>query len=97
LHKRKCTERINVTQLGSSISGIGEIKGDNRTFIYSLTLAHNMIYGAYTKNGLKGNLTGHGMSQLIINAERTQMKGQSTWFDADTQKIESSEVIWIRQ
>lgn len=95
--KRSCSERIDLKQIGTIISGDGIIKTDGRTFKYSLTIDHNMVFGRYKKDGRKGNIAGHGMIQLIINAERDQMKGQATWFDADTQKIEYSEVIWTRR
>ena len=88
------TEIIELKQLADSVSGTGTTQNDHRIFLYKCKIQHNMIFGSYTKKGEKGNICGNGMIQLIITPDRLGMKGQATWFDADTERIESSECAW---
>lgn len=94
--RRKEAERIELIHLGSSVKGAGETKLDKRLFTYDLCVSNSMVFGSYKKNGQQGNLTGQGMIQLIVSADRTEMTGQATWYDRDTNKIESSAVVWRR-
>ena len=88
------TEVVELKHVGNYISGIGKTKILHRTFIYDLRVKHNMLFGSYIKKGEKGNLSGHGMAQMIVSADRLKMKGQATWFDHDTNQIESSACAW---
>jgi len=83
--------------VGSIVSGMGEVVGDGRRFNYELRVRHNMVYGTYTKIAQeKGNVTGNGLIQLLVSPDRLSMKGQATWFDRDSEKIESSDVEWTK-
>ncbi|WP_243373210.1 hypothetical protein [Geotalea sp. SG265] len=87
-------EITRLSHLGNIITGTGETKVTPRIFDYDLKAKHNMIFGSYKKRGEQGNITGVGMIQLIVSPDRLSMKGQATWFDHDTQRIESSESTW---
>lgn len=101
--RRTVTETIVLTQAASHVTGKGTTATDPRTFEYTLTCKNNMVYGSYVKKSQneqvshKGSVVGTGMVQLIISPGIGRMKGQATWFDADTEEIESSVVTWVRQ
>jgi len=86
------TECLKIRHLGSAISGEGETKSDKRKFLYDMRVKHNLVFGSYEKVGEKGNTTGNGLIQLIVSPDRLAMNGQATWFDRDTEKIESAVV-----
>lgn len=92
--RRTETERVVLTHIGSVVSGRGESRIEKRQFEYDLRVKHNLVFGSYVKVGEKGNITGHGMIQLIVSPDRLSMEGQGTWFDKDTESIESSPVAW---
>lgn len=96
LNKRKETECLRLNHLGNVVSGTGETKLDKRYFTYELHVTHNLVYGSYTKKGEKGNIAGSGMVQLVVAPGRLVMTGQSTWFDRDTEKIESAPVRLLK-
>lgn len=87
-------EKISIKHIGSKLSGKGKTEIRVREFKYICSISHNMVSGSYTKVSEKGNITGNGVIQLIVSPDRLSMKGQATWFDADTNKVESSECIW---
>jgi hypothetical protein len=91
-NNRDETECLKLSHLGNVVSGIGETKSDKRRFKYDLRVKHNLVFGAYVKVGEKGNITGTGMIQLVVSPDRLGMKGQATWFDRDTERIESAMV-----
>lgn len=93
---RETTESIDLRHLGAFISGSGETQNDKRRFRYSMKVQHNLVFGSYVKVGAKGNIAGNGMIQLIVSPDRLSMKGQATWFDHDTERIESSETTWTK-
>lgn len=90
------TERIELKHIGSVLSGSGQTSVQPRNFNYDMRVSHSMVFGAYKKVGQQGSLTGQGMVQLIVNANRTEMNGCATWYDQDTDKIESATVKWTR-
>lgn len=90
-------EIVHLKHLGNKISGSGTTQDNHRQFLYDLTVQHNLVYGFYEKIGERGNITGKGVNQMIVSPDRLQMNGQATWFDHDTNKIESSEIIWKKQ
>lgn len=96
LTQRPETERLKLRHLGSTVTGEGVIESDKRRFRYELRVSHSLVFGSYQKLGERGNITGRGMTQVIVSPDRLTMKGQSTWFDRDTEKIESSEVTWTK-
>lgn len=87
-------EVAKLRHLGSRVTGRGETQTPHRIFRYDLIVQHNLVFGAYEKVGEKGNITGKGVIQLIVSPDRLQMEGQETWFDHDTNQIESSKCIW---
>lgn len=87
-------EIVQLNHYGNIITGRGETQRLHRVFYYDFKVKHNMVFGLYLKKGEKGNLTGAGMSQLMVTPDRLEMNGQATWFDHETNKIESSEVLW---
>lgn len=99
---RTIVEVVKLAQLGNTVTGSGVTNIDPRTFIYSLTVNNNMVFGSYVKTsqnavpGQQGSINGTGMVQLIVDPDRMSMLGQATWFDSDTQNIESAEVTWKR-
>lgn len=95
--RRSCEETVRVRHVGSIVGGTGEVTGDGRRFNYELRVRHNMVFGTYTKvTREKGNVTGNGLIQLLVSPDRLSMKGQATWFDRDSEKIESSYVEWTK-
>ncbi len=94
--RRAETERIDLHHIGSVLSGTGKTNVQPRTFNYDLRVSHSMVFGPYKKVGQQGSLTGQGMVQLIVNANRTEMSGYATWYDQDTDQIESATVRWTR-
>jgi len=88
-------EVIYLKHLGARISAKGKMEGDGREFLYDLRLKQRLVFGAYSKSGAKGSVTGTGMVQLIVSPDCKKLSGQATWFDSDTQRIESSGVEWI--
>lgn len=89
---REERECLRLRHLGSAVSGEGETKSEKRKFLYDLRVKHNLVFGSYQKVGEKGNTTGNGLIQLIVSPDRVAMNGQATWFDRDTEKIESAVV-----
>lgn len=90
-------ETVQLKHLGSRVTGIGETHDDHRKFKYDLRVQHNLIFGSYVKSGQRGNITGIGVIQMIVSPDRLQMIGQATWFDHDTNRVESSECTWSKQ
>ncbi|WP_418118297.1 hypothetical protein [Variovorax sp. 350MFTsu5.1] len=93
---REVKERVELRQLGVTVKGEGATTIDPRNFTYTMRVTRSMVFGSYNKRGQRGNITGSGMIQLILNGGSTQMDGYATWFDSDTDKIESSKVTWRR-
>lgn len=93
---RTVKERVELNQLGVTVTGTGITDIDRREFTYSMRVSRSMVFGSYNKRGQRGNITGSGMVQLVVDASCGQMEGQATWFDTDTQRIESSKVSWRR-
>lgn len=89
-------ETVVLRHLGGTVSGRGVTQDNGRIFLYDLRVQHNLVFGSYTKSGAKGNVTGKGVIQTIVSPDRLSMKGQATWFDNDTERIESSECLWSR-
>jgi len=89
-------ETVVLRHLGGTVSGRGVTQDNGRIFLYDLRVQHNLVFGSYTKSGAKGNLTGNGVIQMIVSPDRLSMKGQATWFDNDTERIESSECVWSK-
>ncbi|MFH1460495.1 MAG: hypothetical protein ABIG64_09045 [Candidatus Omnitrophota bacterium] len=87
-------EIVQLKQFADTVKGTGETQDDHRIFTYTCKIEHDMVNGSYIKKGEQGNICGTGMIQLMVTPDRLSMKGQATWFDRDTQKIESSECIW---
>lgn len=87
-------ETVVLRHLGGTISARGVTHDNGRVFLYDLRVQHNLVFGSYTKTGAKGSLAGKGVIQTIVSPDRLSMKGQATWFDHDTEKIESSECLW---
>lgn len=94
--KHKETECLRLNHLGNMVSGSGETKADKRNFTYDLQVTHNLVFGSYKKVGEKGNITGSGMIQLVVSPDRLVMAGQATWFDRDTEKIESTPIRLLK-
>ncbi|GCB04432.1 hypothetical protein PSUB009319_20630 [Ralstonia sp. SET104] len=94
--RRTETERVQLSHIGSVLTGVGKTTVQPRDFSCDLRVSHSMVFGAYKKVGRQGSLTGQGMVQLIVNASRTEMIGCATWYDQDTDKIESASVKWLR-
>ena len=91
-------ETVSLVHTRNHISGEGSTKRLPRTFFYDLQVRHHdMILGFYNKKAEKGNLPGMGLCQMIISRDRRSMTGQATWYDHHTDRIESSEIIWIKQ
>jgi hypothetical protein len=90
------TERIELKQGWKAVTGTGETTNHPRTFQYELTIKHDLVFGNYEKKGQQGNLTGTGMTQMIVSKDRKTMIGQATWLDSDTNQIESCKVSWVR-
>lgn len=88
------TEIAEFRHIGNKITGTGETQDDHRQFVYDCKIQHNLVFGTYVKKAQKGNITGNGMIQLIISPDRLKMDGQATWFDHDTNQIESSKCRW---
>lgn len=93
---RETKESVKLRHLGAFVSGTGETQNDKRCFRYNMRVQHNLVFGAYVKVGARGNITGNGMIQLVVSPDRLSMKGQATWFDHDTERIESSEATWTK-
>lgn len=93
---RQVKERVELNQLGVTVTGTGRTDIDPREFTYSMRVSRSMVFGSYNKRGQRGNITGSGMVQLVVDAASMRMEGQATWFDTDTEKIESSKVSWRR-
>lgn len=91
---REVKEKIILCHLGNRVSGDGDTDTKPRHFTYSFHVAHNLLFGSYVKKGEKGNVSGSGMIQLIVSSDRIRMEGHATWFDKDTEKIESSPCTW---
>jgi hypothetical protein len=90
-------EKVELRHFGSSLSGKGITKKDKRVFEYKCKVQHSMVFGSYKKKtAAQGNITGNGMIQLMITPDRTGMIGQATWYDKDTEKIESSKSTWTK-
>lgn len=89
---REERECLRLRHLGSAVTGEGETKAEKRKFVYDLRVKHNLVFGSYEKVGEKGNTTGNGLIQLIVSPDRLTMHGQATWFDRDTERIESAVV-----
>lgn len=87
-------ETVVLRHLGGTISGKGVTLDNGRIFLYDFRVQHNLVFGSYKKSGAKGNVTGNGVIQMIVSPDRLSMKGQTTWFDNDTERIESSECLW---
>lgn len=92
--RQKITEKIKLKHIGSVITAEGVTDIDPRSFTYDCTIKHSMLFGEYVKKGEKGNISGSGMIQLIVSPDRLTMEGQTTWYDNDTKRIESSHAIW---
>lgn len=93
---RAIKERVELRQLGVTVTGVGRTDVDPRDFVYTMRVSQSMVYGSYRKRAPKGNITGAGMVQLIVDPGTQIMMGQATWFDSDTKQIESSRVAWKR-
>jgi hypothetical protein len=89
-------ETVRLRQLGNRISGRGETHDDHRQFQYDFRVQHNLVFGSYKKIGEKGNIAGNGVIQMIVSPDCLGMKGQTTWFDHDTNQIESSGCLWTK-
>ena len=89
-------EKVPLKHLGATVVGIRKTTVEPREFQYKLKVQHNLIFGSYVKVGEKGNITGSGMIQLIVSPDRLKMRGQATWFDRDTEQIESSQTEWTK-
>ncbi|HMH52341.1 MAG TPA: hypothetical protein VK548_19030 [Candidatus Acidoferrum sp.] len=89
-------ETVLLRHLGGTVSGRGVTQDNGRLFRYDLRVQHNLVFGSYTKSGARGNLTGNGVIQMIVSPDRLSMKGQATWFDNDTERIESSDCLWSK-
>lgn len=89
-------ETVVLRHLAGTISGKGVTQDNGRLFLYDLKVQHNLVFGSYTKSGAKGNVTGNGVIQMIVSPDRLSMKGQATWFDNDTERIESSDCLWSK-
>ena len=87
-------ELVNFRHLGARVTGKGTTRDNGRIFSYDLRVQHNLVFGSYRKTGAKGNVAGNGVVQMIVSPDRLSMKGQATWFDHDTEKIESGECQW---
>ena len=92
--RQTVTEKIKLKHVGSVITGDGDTDINQRHFSYRCTIKHNLLFGEYVKKGQQGNISGSGMIQLIVSPDRLTMEGQTTWYDNDTKKIESSNAIW---
>ena len=73
-------EVIELRHLGNRITGTGDTQDNHRQFRYDLIVEHNLVFGSYEKVGERGNITGKGVNQMIVSADRLQMTGQATWF-----------------
>lgn len=89
-------ETVTLRHLGNRVTGRGETQDNHRVFRYSCRVQHDLVFGTYVKKGERGNTTGSGMVQLVVTPDRLQMHGYATWFDHDTERIESSKVVWKR-
>jgi hypothetical protein len=87
-------ELVEIKHFGNRVAGTGETQDNHRRFHYDCKVQQNLVFGAYVKQGARGNITGNGMIQLIVSPDRLRMQGQATWFDHDTNRIESSECTW---
>ncbi len=90
------SETVQVSHVGNCVTAEGQAENPHRVFRYELRVKHNLVFGSYEKKGERGNITGGGMMQLIVSPDRLQMTGQATWYDRDTNRIESSESRWIK-
>jgi hypothetical protein len=89
-------EKVKVTQVGNIIWARGETENYKREFEYRLNINHNLIYGTYRKKGVKGATSGTGVIQLVVSANRDKLIGHGTWMDADSNKIESDSLEWVK-
>ncbi len=89
-------ETVQLKHIGSVVTGKGKTTSIPRDFVYDCRTQHNLVFGSYTKQGERGNITGRGLVQVIVSPDRLKMEGQATWFDHDTEKIESSYSRWTK-
>ena len=90
-------ETVNVRQFGYLV--FGEIRSDacpDSVYKFKGKITRNVLTAQFRPKERRRNATGRGAFQLLLTKDDRVLVGSVSWFDSDSDKVESSNYVWTQ-